>query len=95
MGSLVVTDRYCDVRIWRPAIYCNEDNHPNSEYCWDKCRIGCLAPAKFKNPTYPDGRYGYAEWLCAECYDEVMSYCAWEERTGLEGIIEYYNDKHR
>jgi hypothetical protein len=59
---------------------------------------GCPKPGRFRNPVFdPDGLrfkffgfFGYAEWLCAEHYDEVMDFKErWNEEVGsLERVPE-------
>jgi hypothetical protein len=52
----------------------------------DNCRIGCWNLARHRNPFFGKdfggeeglkrwwrGGYNYAEWLCAECYDRIVS----------------------
>lgn len=68
--------------MYRAAVDCPHDHGIELE-C-ENCRIGCFRPARFKNPNFgraeaegdPDKwwlyAYSYAEWLCAEHYDEVM-----------------------
>lgn len=71
-------DRRCEVRQWH--------HDPDCELCkavfdgdCPSCRTGCFSAAKFRNPLHDGdgtglGIYNYAEWLCAEHYDEVMDY---------------------
>jgi hypothetical protein len=70
--------------MWRGPCHVCQDRPLGAEGC-DDCRIGCFKPARFRNPNF--GRkgaedtfgkwwlfqYSYAEWLCAQHYDEVVA----------------------
>src|ERR1700688_2665639 len=71
----------CDVRMYKGPCDC--------KVACERCRVGCNNPARHKNPFFgkdfsgedrgdgPDrwwrGGYSYAEYLCAECYDHLVS----------------------
>jgi hypothetical protein len=69
----------CGVRIYRARA----DSKCDHEFVCgcEKCRIGCYKPARWRNPwfgkDYPDedhwwrNPYSYAEFLCAEHYDDA------------------------
>lgn len=75
--------RTCGVRIWKgdgnSACQLAGDCVSGCTY---GCRIGCFNPARFRNPFYGKeshddtywwrGMYNYVEWLCAECYDDMI-----------------------
>jgi hypothetical protein len=72
----------CDVRIYQGPCDCN--------VACERCCIGCNRPARHKNPffgvnfnlgrSWVEGcvwwqtKYSYAEYLCAEHYDEMASF---------------------
>jgi hypothetical protein len=74
----------CGVRIYGPRIkfHCCEHGCEN-------CRIGCFAPARYRNPFFGKefwderywwrGMYSGIEYLCAEHYDEMVSELKEEE----------------
>jgi hypothetical protein len=69
-----VEEHFCDVQIFKGPCDC-------SVSC-EKCRIGCFKLAKFRNPSYDPGGlvkgtiYNYAEFVCADHYDEAVAYKA-------------------
>ncbi len=77
--------------MWRGP--CHNGHRLGTDGCED-CRIGCFKPARFRNPNYdPEGKmsfgvYNYAEWLCAQHYDEVMSDKSEEEIYGDDNPLE-------
>jgi hypothetical protein len=76
------TERTCGVRIYKCGPGCRP--HSPTGDTGEKCRIGCFKPARFLNPNFGVDsdddvfdhwwkyEYNYAEYLCAEHYDEVM-----------------------
>ena len=79
-------DKTCGVRMFKGPCDC--------EISCNRCRIGCFRPARYKNPffdkVYSGNRYSnnqwrvcysYAEYLCAECYDIMVSRLRVEEDT--------------
>src|SRR5574337_106633 len=89
-GAVDTLMETCGVRSYRAARDC-QNGHGSLVHDCEECRIGCFEPGRFKNPFYPDGpMFNYAEYLCAEHYDEVMdlqerhqrgTLDAWEEVT--------------
>ena len=90
----------CQVRIWRGDAdrRCQYAGDCVAG-CNKGCRIGCNRPARFKNPFFgketPDeahwwrNPYNYAEYLCAECYDNALSDLEeWEELYGEADPLE-------
>lgn len=79
-------DQTCGVLIYGPrAEYdCCEHGDFAVIGC-DRCRIGCFNPARHRNPFFgrefafdPErywwrSMYSYTEWLCAQCYDDMLS----------------------
>ena len=64
----------CEVRMYRGPCDCKN--------ACERCRIGCHRPARHKNPFFGKdygedrwfrGCFNYAEYLCAECYDQMVS----------------------
>jgi hypothetical protein len=84
-------EHICEVRMYRASKDCPND-HGITHSC-ESCRIGCFKVARFRNPnfgvtseTVGENRwwmyqYNYAEWLCADHYDEVM-----EEKSEYEEL---------
>jgi hypothetical protein len=77
----------CGVRVYKGPCGCGHG-------C-DDCRIGCFAPARYRNPFYNTdfgdehhwwrGGYNYAEFLCAEHYDDMAEEAkAWEDALQVE-----------
>jgi hypothetical protein len=86
LTTIWIMNKLCGVRIWRgdgnPECQVAGDCVPGCTY---GCRVGCFNPARFRNPFY--GRssaseddlyywwrymYTHVEWLCAECYDDMI-----------------------
>jgi len=75
---------YCEINIYRAEKDCPNDHGIHPSGCDEDCRIGCNRVARFRNPNFSVHRgdiedhkwwlyqYNYAEWLCAEHYDEVV-----------------------
>jgi hypothetical protein len=71
----------CGVRMYRASEKCRDKHGVGPGDC-ATCRIGCFKEARWLNPwfgkDYPDEEhwwrnpYSYAEWLCAEHYDEAV-----------------------
>lgn len=66
----------CGVQIYKGPCDC--------KISCERCRIGCYRLARFKNPFFGSQSwsedywwrnccYRYAEYLCAECYDGMVS----------------------
>lgn len=70
----------CEVRIYGPRVF-----HHCCEHGCDECQVGCFNPAAYRNPFFGKSfldenhnywwrcGYGYAEFLCAKCYDDMVS----------------------
>lgn len=84
--------RTCQVRMYKGPCDC--------KVSCSKCQIGCYNPARHRNPFFGKefaddkywwrGCYGYAEFLCAACYDHMVeSTREWEEvYSEEEGYVE-------
>jgi len=78
----------CGVRMYKGPCDC--------KIACERCRIGCYRPARHKNPFFGKhfgdvdrhwwrcGTYSYAEYLCAECYDLMVSDLKEEEEAFRE-----------
>jgi hypothetical protein len=85
--------RTCEVRIWQGT--CRRPECSGNNCTCEHVRIGCGRPARWKNPFFGKkfglegqwwrGWYSYAEYLCAECYDRMVS-----DAKGLEGELRDY-----
>jgi len=78
--------------------YCGTGEHGLSRGC-DHCRIGCFNPARMRNPFFGTkfgfdehfwwrGMYCGVEWLCADCYDDMVS-----EMREMEDIYREHQGK--
>jgi hypothetical protein len=75
----------CGVRIYGPRSL-----HDCCEHGCEKCQIGCFEPAAYRNPFFGTdfcneeywwrGWYSDAEFLCVECYEDMVSEAkVWED----------------
>src|ERR1700675_3823046 len=79
----------CEVRMYKGR--CPRD----CDHGCGHCQIGCNNPARHKNPFFDKefgsedywwrGMYSYAEWLCAECYDQMVSHAKEFEEIHRDG----------
>jgi hypothetical protein len=85
--------RTCEVRMYRGP--CGRD----CDHGCAHCQVGCFNPARFRNPFFGKdfggeeywwrGGYGYAEWLCAGCYDHAVGEAKeFEEMYLISGVEE-------
>lgn len=98
-------NRLCGVRIWKgdgnPECQRAGDCVPGCTY---GCRVGCFNPARFRNPFYGMGKeeemfywwrymYSHVEWLCAECYDDLIRTSRYFEEIYREAGGEFEEDE--
>ncbi len=72
-------EHYCGVRSYRVRQDCQRCLDAEFPRDCEHCRCGCFEIARFKNPNYSldggptsKGMYNYADWLCADHYDDVI-----------------------
>ena len=86
----------CEVRMFRGP--CPRE----CKFGCERCQIGCFRPAAYRNPFYNTdfgdevcwwrGGYNYAEYLCAQCYDEMVADAREWERAFREQDEDFVED---